>query len=122
MASTIDILSILHYMTRRFHRVTIVSLLQPSTEAVALFDGIILLGDGGTVLFTGPTEDAAQYFGQLGYEQPDGMDSADYLWAVASSDRHLLRGAEEGGPNGRCILDGIQKNQYQYQFHDTIKY
>jgi ABC-type multidrug transport system permease subunit len=89
-ASTVDILSILSYITRLFHRVTVVSLLQPSPEAVALFDEIILLGEGGTVLFNGPTEDARDYFVKLGYVQPDGMDDADYLLAVASSDRHLL--------------------------------
>lgn len=89
-ASTVDILSILSYVTRLFHRVTVVSLLQPSPEAVSLFDEIILLGEGGTVLFNGPTEDARDYFVKLGYIQPDGMDDADYLLAVASSDRHLL--------------------------------
>jgi hypothetical protein len=89
-ASTVDILSILSYISRLLHRVTVVSLLQPSPEAVALFDEIILLGEGSNVLFTGPTEDARDYFVNLGYTQPHGMDDADYLLAVASSDRHLL--------------------------------
>ena len=107
-ASTIDILSILSYMTRLFHRVTVVSLLQPSPEAVALFDEIILLGDGGTVLFTGPTEDAAEYFSRLGYKQPDGMDSADYLLAVASSDRHLLYRADDEEDEVENESSGVQ--------------
>ena len=66
----------------------------------------------------GPTEDAIEYFGQLGFKQPDGMESADYLLVVASLDRHLLRRAEEGVPIGRCVLDSIRKNQYQ--FHNQV--
>ena len=73
-ASTVDILSILSYITRLLDRVTVASLLQPSPETVALFDEIILLGEGGTVLFTGPTEDARDYFVRLGYAQPDGKN------------------------------------------------
>lgn len=99
-ASTFDILSILSYTSRLFHRVTVVSLLQPSPEAVSLFDEIILLGEGGTVLFTGPTENARDYFVKLGYVQPDGMDDADYLLAVASSDRHLLYRPEKTAEKG----------------------
>eukprot|EP00804_Cyclotella_cryptica_P005988 CCRYP_000244-RD/>CCRYP_000244-RD protein AED:0.08 eAED:0.08 QI:148/1/1/1/0.86/0.87/16/1290/1209 len=100
-ASTVDILSILSYVSRLFHRVTVVSLLQPSPEAVSLFDEIILLGEGGTVLFTGPTEDARDYFVKLGYIQPDGMDDADFLLAVASSDRHLLYRPDEKVEEGK---------------------
>lgn len=99
-ASTFDILSILSYTSRLFHRVTVVSLLQPSPEAVSLFDEIILLGEEGTILFTGPTENARDYFVKLGYVQPDGMDDADYLLAVASSDRHLLYRPEETAEKG----------------------
>jgi ABC-type multidrug transport system permease subunit len=106
-ASTVDILSILSYITRLFHRVTVVSLLQPSPEAVALFDEIILLGEGGTILFNGPTEDARDYFVKLGYAQPDGMDDADYLLAVASSDRHLLY-----RPNGLSdVMEEVDSTQ-----------
>ena len=100
-ASTVDILRILSYLGRLLNRVSVVSLLQPSPEAVSLFDEIILLGAGGHVIFAGPTGDAVDYFKGLGYAQPDAMDDADYLLAVASSDRkHLFqRGAakvEEG--------------------------
>ena len=100
-ASTVDILRILSYLSRATSRVSVVSLLQPSPEAVSLFDEIILLSDGGNIIFTGPTEDACGYFRDLGYVQPDSMDNADYLLAVASSDRkHLYRPSEvveEGG-------------------------
>jgi len=73
----------------------VVSLLQPSPEAVSLFDEVILLSDTGHVIFAGPTEKACDHFRNLGYEQPDSMDDADYLLAVASSDRkRLYRGGD----------------------------
>jgi hypothetical protein len=115
-ASTFDILSILSYISRLFHRVTVVSLLQPSPEAVSLFDEIILLGEEGTILFTGPTENAREYFVKLGYIQPDGMDDADYLLAVASSDRHLLHRPEETAEKGEhevvALEDGKVEEAY----------
>ena len=88
-ASTVDILRILSFSMRFFNRTAVVSLLQPSPEAVAMFDGIILLSEGH-VIYAGPTKDAGGHFRNLGYRQPDSMDDADYLLAVASSDRNLL--------------------------------
>ena len=85
-------------MTRILTRICVVSLLQPSPEAVSLFDEVILLSEGGNIIFTGPTEEACNYFRNLGYVQPDSMDNADYLLAVASSDRrHLYRPSEKLG-------------------------
>lgn len=89
-ASTVDILRILSYVSRIFSRITVVSLLQPSPEAVALFDEVILLGDGGYVIFAGPTENACDYFRDMGFVQPTAMDDADFLLAVASPDRKRL--------------------------------
>ena len=97
-ASTVDILRILSYMSRLVNRITVVSLLQPSPEALSLFDEVILLGDnGGQVIYAGPTESAQEYFRKLGYQSPDGMDTADFLLAVASSDRNHLFHPEAAG-------------------------
>jgi len=98
-ASTVEIVRILSYISRVLSHTTVLSLLQPSPEAVALFDEIILLGSGdddgdggggGRIIYMGPTEDACTYFRKLGYVQPESMDDADYLLAVASSDRKQL--------------------------------
>ena len=100
-ASTVEIVRILSYISRVLCHTTVLSLLQPSPEAVALFDEIILLGSndddnddgrggGGRIIYMGPTEDACAYFRKLGYVQPESMDDADYLLAVASSDRKYL--------------------------------
>ena len=93
-ASTVDILRILSYVSRIFSKITVVSLLQPNPEAVALFDEVILLGDGGHVIYAGPTERACDYFQSMGFVQPPTMDDADYLLAVASLDRKRLYSGE----------------------------
>lgn len=94
-ASTVEIMRVLSYASRVLNRVTVVSLLQPSPEAVALFDEVILLGDGGHVIFAGPTSNASAHFVALDFKQPDGMDDADFLLSVASRDRHLVSGSDE---------------------------
>lgn len=136
-ASTVDILRILSFLSRLMNRITVVSLLQPSPEAVSLFDEVILLGDdGGHVIFSGPTENARGYFHKLGYAQPDGMDDADFLLAVASADRkHLYRskaataGDDEAHTSeqlGELFQmsqehDAIMKNQLEVWEHDWKK-
>lgn len=92
-ASTVDILRILSYTNRLFKKISVVSLLQPSPEAVAMFDDVVLLSEGH-VIYAGPTRDAGEYFRNLGYRQPDSMDDADYLLAVASTDRKMLATGE----------------------------
>lgn len=92
-ASTVDILRILSFTTRLFNKISVVSLLQPSPEAVAMFDDVIVLSEGH-VIYAGTTRNAGEYFRNLGYRQPDSMDDADYLLAVASTDRKLLATGE----------------------------
>ena len=89
-ASTVDITRILSFTARVTNRIAVISLLQPSPEAVALFDEIILLGDCGDVIFAGPTSGASAHFHRLGFKQPDAMDDADFLLAIASADREYL--------------------------------
>lgn len=92
-ASTVDILRILSFTTRLFNKISVVSLLQPSPEAVAMFDDVIVLSEGH-VIYAGATRNAGEHFRNLGYRQPDSMDDADYLLAVASTDRKLLATGE----------------------------
>jgi ABC-type multidrug transport system ATPase subunit len=96
-ASTVDIMRILSFLSRVTNRIAVISLLQPSPEAVALFDEIILLGDGGDIIFAGPTSGASAHFNRLGFKQPDAMDDADFLLAVASADREYLYRPEGEG-------------------------
>ena len=64
---------------------TIVSLLQPPPETVALFDEVILL-DRGRVIFAGPIDEVVGHFTALGYKVPPRMDPADWLQTLPTPD------------------------------------
>jgi len=121
-ASTVDILRILSYVSRIMDRISVVSLLQPTPEAVSMFDEVILLSDGGNIIFTGPTEEACDYFRELGYVQPDSMDNADYLLAVSSSDRKHLYRPPVGGEKESSKAHSSKSfaSSFQHSRHSTI--
>lgn len=65
--------------------VTVVSVIhQPRKFIFDLFDGLILLGVGGNLVYHGPTSDAKQYFNKLGYILPEGESVADWLIDISS--------------------------------------
>eukprot|EP00741_Cyanophora_paradoxa_P000195 tig00000402_g189.t1 len=64
----------------------VMSLLQPSPEAYALFDKLVLLS-GGEVLYCGPAGDApAAFFEALGYRRPPSTPVPDFLSFVTEPD------------------------------------
>ena len=85
-ASTFDIVNTIMQMTRIDRATHIISLLQPSPETVSLFDEVILLGEGGHVIYAGPVTKVEDYFANLGYRAPDQMDVADFLQVLSTPD------------------------------------
>mmetsp|Transcript_33340 Transcript_33340/g.83541 ORF Transcript_33340/g.83541 Transcript_33340/m.83541 type:complete len:1541 (-) Transcript_33340:49-4671(-) len=66
----------------RVHQSTyVISLLQPPPETVALFDDILLLGEG-RIVYHGPREDVLPFFESLGFECPPRKDMASFLQEV----------------------------------------
>jgi ABC-type multidrug transport system ATPase subunit len=82
-ASSYDIVYRLCRMGSALKRTNILSLLQPSPETLKCFDEIILLSQG-RLIFSGPAEEAVQWFTSLGYHRPPSIDVADFLLLVAS--------------------------------------
>ena len=123
-ASTVEIMRILSYMARVLNRIAVISLLQPSPEAVALFDEIILLGDKGHVIYAGPTSLASPHFEKLGFKHPDAMDDADFLLAVASADREYLYHPEGDSvevPSSESLGDEFQKSDEHAMIMDRLQ-
>ena len=83
--TTFDICKLLGSVTRMRSTVTLVSLLQPPPETVALFDEIIFV-DGGRILFAGPVDEVIIHFTNLGYMKPERMDPIDWLQILPSKD------------------------------------
>lgn len=61
----------------------IISLLQPSSEVTAVFDDILLLGQGYCYYY-GPTSGVEAYFSNLGYQCPKTQDFNDFLLEVGT--------------------------------------
>lgn len=94
--TTFDICKLLGSVTRMRSTVTLVSLLQPPPETVALFDEIIFIDDG-RILFAGPVDEVIDHFKKLGYEQPERMDPIDWLQSLPTKDgSKFLTGSNEG--------------------------
>lgn len=77
-ATTFDITRLIGVVNRMTEKISIVSLLQPPPETVALFDEVILVSDG-MVIYCGPVDQVEEYFNGLGYKIPERMDLADWL-------------------------------------------
>ncbi|KAF9193998.1 hypothetical protein BGZ50_006843 [Haplosporangium sp. Z 11] len=64
----------------------------PSPHAYNQFDDLLLLGSGGRVVYSGPRDEAAQYFESIGYPVPDDENPADFFISLAAGrvDKILL--------------------------------
>ena len=83
--------------------VTVVSVIhQPRKFIFDLFDGLILLGVGGNLVYHGPTSGSKQYFNNLGYILPEGESVADWLIDISSGTLE-----PENSPN---VSDGDEDN------------
>lgn len=65
-------------LVKNYNRTVIVTIHQPRSNIVALFDQLVLLAKGRTV-YSGPFENCQPYFDNVGYTCPPGFNIADYL-------------------------------------------
>ena len=79
-------------LVKNYNRTVVVTIHQPRSNIVALFDQLILLAQGRTV-YSGPFENCQPYFDNVGYTCPPGFNIADYLIDLtmhASAARHNI--------------------------------
>ncbi|ODQ67397.1 hypothetical protein NADFUDRAFT_49829 [Nadsonia fulvescens var. elongata DSM 6958] len=65
-------------LARNYNRTVVFTIHQPRSNIVQLFDNLILLCSGQQV-YSGSSQDCAQFFSELGYQCPTGFNIADYL-------------------------------------------
>jgi ABC-type multidrug transport system ATPase subunit len=58
---------------------------QPSSAMFLMFDRVILLAEGGWMVYSGATRDVLPYFASLGLHAPDGYNAADFMCALQHS-------------------------------------
>jgi ABC-type multidrug transport system ATPase subunit len=79
----------------KYNSSVVATLQQPTPELFELFDRIIILNEG-QVLFDGPTCDVLSFFQGMGFQQPDDIDTSDFIIDCLSQPRSvILRQREE---------------------------
>ena len=97
----------------------LVSLLQPGPETFSLFDEVILLAEG-QLIYAGPIDQVVDYFGSLGYRQPNTMDVADFVQSIATPDGEMMFNAEESPNNEHYTASSFAEAFRSSQRHQDI--
>ncbi|THY36246.1 ABC drug exporter AtrF [Aureobasidium pullulans] len=92
---------------------TAVALYQAGESLYDCFDKVVLLHEGKCCYF-GHTEDAVEYFRELGFVQPDRWTSADFITSVTDEhERHVKEGWENKIPRSGEDFDRIFQQSEQ---------
>ena len=68
------------------NRIVIMTIHQPRTDILNLFDKVLLLSAGNTIWY-GSTEDALRHFKSLGFQIPPNTNPSDYFSDISTLDR-----------------------------------
>ncbi|KAK3696002.1 ATP-binding cassette transporter snq2 [Vermiconidia calcicola] len=111
-STALEYVSSLRSLTNMAHISTVVALYQAGESLYDCFDKVLLI-DGGRCAYFGPSEDAARYFKDLGFIQPDRWTTADFLTSVTDKhERHVKEGWEDRIPrNGDEFGDVFLKSE-----------
>ena len=97
-STALEYVSSLRSLTNMAHISTAVALYQAGESLYDRFDKVMLI-DQGQCCYFGPAEDAAQYFKDLGFVQPDRWTTADFITSVIDQhERHVKEGWEDRIP------------------------
>lgn len=83
-ATTFTVVKYLGDLARTMRCTTVVSLLQPSGDVLALFDDVMLLADG-RMLYHGPVEAVLPWFASLGFACPPRQEVPAFLQSLTSA-------------------------------------
>jgi ABC-type multidrug transport system ATPase subunit len=81
-STTFQITKMLREITHFTDKTMVVSLLQPPPETYALFDDLILLGNG-QIVYQGPCSHVLEFMEFMGFRCPERKATADFLQEVS---------------------------------------
>ncbi|KAF2804614.1 ABC multidrug transporter-like protein [Mytilinidion resinicola] len=95
---------------------TSVALYQAGESLWDLFDKVLLI-DEGCCCYFGPTDQAADYFKNIGFVQPDRWTTSDFLTSVTDEhERHIKEGWEDRVPrSAEQFADAFMKSERHQQ-------
>jgi ABC-type multidrug transport system ATPase subunit len=97
-STALEYVSSLRSLTSMAHISTVVALYQAGESLYDCFDKVLLVA-GGRCAYFGHADDAAKYFKDLGFVQPERWTTADFLTSVTDKhERHVKDGWEDRIP------------------------
>lgn len=91
-----NVVQSLHTLAQRYKRTVIFTIHQPQSNIVALFDRLVLLAKGQMV-YSGEARKVKTHFESVGYECPEGWNTADWLIDLTVDAAGEHRGGSRSG-------------------------
>ena len=114
-STALDYANSLRVMTDVSNRTTLVTLYQAGEGIYQLMDKVLVIDDGRMV-YSGPADEAKQYFLDLGYECPERQTTADFLTSCTDPGERRFRKDFEGVvPKGPVELEKAFRESQAYR-------
>ncbi|KAI0098298.1 ABC-2 type transporter-domain-containing protein [Nemania sp. FL0031] len=114
-STALDYARSLRIMTDITNRTTLVTLYQAGEGIYELMDKVLVI-DQGHEIYSGPADEAKQYFIDLGFECPEQQTTADFLTAVTDpKERQFRPGFEDKAPKTPEELEKAFRDSPNYQ-------
>ena len=114
-STALEYVSSLRALTNMAHISTTVALYQAGESLYDCFDKVLLIDEGRCAYF-GHAEDAAKYFKDLGFAQPERWTTADFLTSVTDKhERNVREGWEDRIPRSADDFGDVFVKSDQYQ-------
>ncbi|KKK21251.1 hypothetical protein AOCH_004898 [Aspergillus ochraceoroseus] len=94
-ANALEFCRTLNLMTKYAGSTVAVAIYQASQSAYDVFDKVTVLYEGRQIYF-GPTDEAKQFFIDMGFECPERQTTADFLTSLTSPAERIVRKGYEG--------------------------
>ncbi|TPX16070.1 uncharacterized protein E0L32_004065 [Thyridium curvatum] len=114
-ANAVEFCKTLRLQSELFHQTCAVSIYQAPQSAYDLFDKVLLIYEGRQIFF-GRTDEAKQYFLDLGFDCPDRQTTPDFLTSMTAASERVVRvGWENRVPRTPDEFAACWKNSQNYK-------
>ncbi|KAG0649701.1 abc multidrug transporter atrF [Hyphodiscus hymeniophilus] len=114
-STALDYAKSLRVMTDISNRTTLVTLYQAGEQIYELMDKVLVI-DEGRMVYSGPANEAKEYFQSLGYYCPDRQTTADFLTACTDPNERRFQDKHEGPiPKGPAELERAFRDSEAYK-------
>ncbi|ODV77493.1 ABC transporter family protein [Suhomyces tanzawaensis NRRL Y-17324] len=100
-STALSILNLLKKLSKTNNTTIVLTIHQPNEDMTKIFENVLLLGKGGRVVYNGTNREMKNYFHEINYDIPDGVNITNYILDLIS------RGVEEDKETTDLRIDGL---------------